>query len=86
MNHIKLKLFGVRFAIALSKIKDEKLRKELLQEATEQNLSVREIKIRVKELTSYEIRSAVFNASNNKKLTSQISSILRELGFECTPK
>ena len=38
-------------AIALSKIKDEQLREELTQEAIKNNLSLREIKARIKELT-----------------------------------
>ena len=38
-------------AIALSKVKDEQLREELTQEAIKDNLSLREIKARIKELT-----------------------------------
>ncbi|WP_069789389.1 ParB/RepB/Spo0J family partition protein (plasmid) [Cyanobacterium sp. IPPAS B-1200] len=41
-------------AIALSKIKDEQLREELTQEAIKDNLSLREIKARIKELTEEE--------------------------------
>lgn len=38
-------------AIALSKIKDEGLREQLTQEAIKDNLSLRKIKVRIKELT-----------------------------------
>ncbi|WP_069789455.1 ParB/RepB/Spo0J family partition protein (plasmid) [Cyanobacterium sp. IPPAS B-1200] len=41
-------------AIALSKIKHEQLREELTQEAIKNNLSFREIKARIKELTEEE--------------------------------
>ncbi len=68
-------------AVSLSKIKDEKQRKQLLKEVLEQNLSVREIKARVKELTKGDTKETA-----SAKIDSTLRQIKKQKLWENEPK
>ncbi|BAQ67005.1 ParB/RepB/Spo0J family partition protein [Geminocystis sp. NIES-3709] len=67
-------------AIALSKINDEKIRVDLLKESSEQNLSVREIKEKVKELSIGEKQTA------SAKIDITVKQIKKKKLWETEPK
>lgn len=68
-------------AIALSKMKEEKIRVDLLKEAKENNLSVREIKERIKQLTTQEKTN-----SPDAEMEQLIKNIKRSKLWETEPK
>jgi len=70
-------------AISVSKIKDEQQRVELLKESIEQNLSVREIKERIKQLENNLI---VNEKSPTKTVKDLVKNIERKKLWETEPK
>jgi len=68
-------------AIALSKIKDEQQREELLKGAIELNLSVREIKARIKELSKGETKDTA-----SAKIDVTVKQIKKKKLWETEPK
>jgi len=68
-------------AIALSKIKDEQQREKLLKDAIELNLSVREIKARIKELSKGETKDTA-----SAKIDVTVKQIKKKKLWETEPK
>lgn len=68
-------------AIALSKLKDEQQRVELLQESIELNLSLREIKERIKELDKGETKESI-----SAKIDVTVKQIKKKKLWETEPK
>lgn len=68
-------------AIALSKINDEKIRVDLLKESIELNLSVREIKERIKELNKEETKDIA-----SAKIDVTVKQIKKKKLWETEPK
>ena len=63
-------------AIALSKIKDEQLRKEITHEAVEQKLSIRELKTLIQEMTKSEQQP---EPQENKTIESVVTTTAKQI-------
>jgi ParB family chromosome partitioning protein len=72
-------------AIALSKVKDEELRKEITQEAVEHNLSLRDLKAKIKELSEEQPKSEI-QGTAEEVITLTLKEVRKAKLWEKEPK